>query len=116
MALDLTLLVEQFTSHALNIIDHLTNNKGVSLYDLNSYSDLMFFRLNFPSINKFSKDYITFLNGNLLYYEDQIINAISAIVVGEILALTLLTLYEIRLWQRIQQYTENVLQLTTRLH
>lgn len=71
MVLDLTLLVEQFTSHSLNVIDRLSqysNNR--SSMDQNIYSDILFFRLNLPSINDFAKSYITFLNGNLLYYED----------------------------------------------
>jgi hypothetical protein len=45
-------------------------------------SNLLFFRLNLPSVNEFAKSYINFLNKNLLYYEDEIINSLIYLIIG----------------------------------
>ncbi len=55
-------------------------------------SNILFFRLNLPAVNEFSKSYINFLNKNLIYYEDEIVNSLTFLVIGEIAFITLLTL------------------------
>lgn len=71
--LDLTLLIEQFTSNTLNFIQTVEDSEtkaDKSIINIVTASNLMFMRLNLPAVNGFAKSYIKFLNTNLIFFED----------------------------------------------
>lgn len=85
------------TLHAFNYIDTTTSNDTNLLKNevilKKVVSDVVFFMLNVPSIYTFSKQYITLLNNNLLYYEDKITNDIVFFTIGLLALLFIIILY-----------------------
>jgi len=69
-------------------------------------SSILFLNKNLPSINTFSKRFISLLNNNLSYYENSIVNSITYLVVGEILFLSTLMILTMRLWTIINNNLE----------
>jgi len=51
---------------------------------------IIFFRLNMVAVIKIARSYINYLNENLLYYEDQIVNVLTYVIVSELSVITIL--------------------------
>ena len=56
--LDLTILIEQFTSNTINLCTKIEGQLAGQEMDASAISSLLFLRLNLPAINDFAKNYV----------------------------------------------------------
>lgn len=58
---------------------------------------IIFFRLNMVAVIRIARSYINYLNENLLYYEDQIVNVLTYVIVSELSIITILIMMQTRI-------------------
>ncbi|CAD8051238.1 unnamed protein product [Paramecium sonneborni] len=107
---DLTILLEQISSNSINLNQQIENELDEKFLSLN-----LFFKLNMVQVITVSKSYINYLNENLIFYEQQIVNALIYIVVAELCVITAFMFLIIKVLQDVNDLIRKILILITKL-
>ncbi|CAD8134451.1 unnamed protein product [Paramecium octaurelia] len=112
IAFDLTILLEQISSNSINLNLKIQNEKEL---DQNFVSLNLFFKLNMLQVITISKSYINYLNDNLMFYEQQIVNILIYVIVAELSIITAFMFLIIKVLQDVNQLIRKILILITKL-
>ncbi|CAD8159175.1 unnamed protein product [Paramecium octaurelia] len=107
---DLTILLEQISSNSITLNQQIQNELDEKFVSLN-----LFFKLNMVQVITVSKSYINYLNDNLIFYEQQIVNALIYVVVAELSVITTFMFLIIKVLQDVNQLIRKILVLITKL-
>ncbi|CAK71269.1 unnamed protein product (macronuclear) [Paramecium tetraurelia] len=109
---DLTILLEQISSNSINLNLLIQNEKEL---EENFLSLNLFFKLNMVQVITVSKSYINYLNDNLIFYEQQIVNILIYVIVAELSIITVFMFFIIKVLQDVNQLIRKILILITKL-
>ncbi|CAD8050075.1 unnamed protein product [Paramecium sonneborni] len=107
---DLTILLEQISSNSITLNQQIKNELDEKFLSLN-----LFFKLNMVQVITVSKSYINYLNENLIFYEQQIVNALIYVVVAELCVITAFMILIIKVLQDVNYLIRKILILITKL-